>query len=172
MITAFNCFFSVDYCKIMLFSHVLHKPALKRPLCQVSACFLIYHRAFLWRHNGRDSVWNHQPHHCLPNRLFGSRSKQTSKLRVTGLCAGNSPETGEFPAPMASNAGNVSIWWRHHGAYKKLAYALPYVVQSEINSNDKPVGTPCNSVTASGWVVHWGSKTHIDVSKRGHLWFS
>ena len=28
------------------------------------------------------------------------------------LC--NSPETGEFPAKMASNAGNVSIWWRHH----------------------------------------------------------
>ena len=27
---------------------------------------------------------------------------------------GNSPETGEFPAQMASNAENVSIWWRHH----------------------------------------------------------
>ena len=36
-------------------------------------------------------------------------------LRVTGLCAGNSPVTGEFPAQMASNAENVSIWWRHHG---------------------------------------------------------
>ena len=22
---------------------------------------------------------------------------------------------GEFPAQMASNAENVSIWWRHHG---------------------------------------------------------
>ena len=38
----------------------------------------------------------------------------TSKLRVTGLCVGNSPRTGEFPAQMASNAENVSIWWRHH----------------------------------------------------------
>ena len=28
--------------------------------------------------------------------------------------AGNSPVTGEFPAQMASNAENVSIWWRHH----------------------------------------------------------
>ena len=27
---------------------------------------------------------------------------------------GNSPVTGEFPAQMASNAENVSIWWRHH----------------------------------------------------------
>ena len=67
-----------------------------------------------WRHNGCDSVSNHQPHDCLLNRLFRRRSKKTSKLRVTGLCAGNSPETGEFPAQMASDAENVSIWWRHH----------------------------------------------------------
>ena len=67
-----------------------------------------------WRHNGRGSVSNHQPHDCLLNHLFRRRSKKTSKLRVTGVCAGNSPETGEFPAQMASNAENVSIWWRHH----------------------------------------------------------
>ena len=48
------------------------------------------------------------------NRLFRRRSKKTSKLRVTGLCVGNSPGTGEFPAQMASNVENVSIWWRHH----------------------------------------------------------
>ena len=50
----------------------------------------------------------------LLNRLFRCRSKETSKLRVTSLWAGNSPVTGEFPAQMASNAKNVSIWWRHH----------------------------------------------------------
>ena len=27
---------------------------------------------------------------------------------------GNSPVTGEFPTQMASNAENVSFWWRHH----------------------------------------------------------
>ena len=67
-----------------------------------------------WRYNGRDCVSNHQPQDCLLNRLFGRRSKKTSKFRVTGLCARNSPGTGEFPAQMASNAENVSIWWRHH----------------------------------------------------------
>ena len=60
-----------------------------------------------WRHNGRDSVSNHQPHDCFLNRLFRHRSKKTSKLRVTGLCTENSPEAGEFPAQMASNAENV-----------------------------------------------------------------
>ena len=68
-----------------------------------------------WRHNARDGVSNHQPHDCLLNCLFRRRSKKTPKLRVTGLCAGNSPGTGEFLAQMASNAENVSIWWRHHG---------------------------------------------------------
>ena len=67
-----------------------------------------------WCHNGHDSVSNHQPHDCLLNRLFRRRSKKISKLRVTGLCAGNSPETSEFPAQMASSTENVSIWWRHH----------------------------------------------------------
>ena len=67
-----------------------------------------------WRHNGRDGVSNHQPHDCLLNRLFGCKLKKTSKLRVTGLCVGNSPGTGEFPAQMASNTENVSIWWCHH----------------------------------------------------------
>ena len=67
-----------------------------------------------WRHSGRYNVSNHQPHDCLLNRLFSRGSKKTSKLRVSGLCAGSSPVTGEFPAQMATNAENVSIWWRRH----------------------------------------------------------
>ena len=31
-----------------------------------------------------------------------------------GLCKGNSPVTGEFPAQRASYAENVSLWWHHH----------------------------------------------------------
>ena len=71
----------------------------------------------LWRQNGHDGVSNHQPHHCLLNRLFTRRSKRTSKLRGTGLCVRNSPVIGEFPTQVASNAENVSIWWRHHDIY-------------------------------------------------------
>ena len=72
------------------------------------------HESLQWRHNGSVSVSNHQPHDCFLNRLFRRRSKETSKLRVTGLCEGNSPGTGEFPAQMASYAENVSIGRRHH----------------------------------------------------------
>ena len=68
-----------------------------------------------WRHNGHNSVSNHQPHDCLLNSLFRRRSKKTSKLRVTEHWAVNSPGTGDFPAQMASYVEIVSIWWRHHG---------------------------------------------------------
>ena len=77
-----------------------------------------YVKLLRWRHNDHAGVSNHQPHGCLLNRLFRRKSKKTSKLRVTGLCAGNSPGTGEFPAQMASYAENVSIWWRHHAQSK------------------------------------------------------
>ena len=70
-----------------------------------------------WRHNERDGVPNQQPHDCLLKRLFRSISKKTSKHRVTGLRAGNSPLTDEFPAQRASYAENVSIWWHHHEAH-------------------------------------------------------
>ena len=36
----------------------------------------------------------------LLNRLFGCRSKKTSKLRVTGLCAGNSPVNSPHKWPV------------------------------------------------------------------------
>ena len=53
------------------------------------------------------------------------RSKKTSKLHVTGLCAGNSPVTGEFPAQIASNTEKVSIWWRYYA--QKLFACLSYL---------------------------------------------
>ena len=48
-------------------------------------------RLLQWRHNDHDGVSNHQPHGCILNRLFRRRLKKTSKHRVTGHCAGNSP---------------------------------------------------------------------------------
>ena len=50
-----------------------------------------------WPHHGRDSVSNNQPHDCLLNHFFRRRSKKTSKLRVTGPCAGNSPGPANSP---------------------------------------------------------------------------
>ena len=52
---------------------------------------LVCDESLRWRHNGCDSVSNHQPRECLLRRLIRRTSKKTSKLRVTGLCVGNSP---------------------------------------------------------------------------------
>ena len=77
-------------------------------------CMIIFFWPLHWLHNERDGVSNHQPHDRLRNRLFRCRSKKKTKLRVTGLGAGNSTGTGEFRGQRASNAENVSIWLRHY----------------------------------------------------------
>ena len=67
-----------------------------------------------WRHSEREGLSNHRRLECLFNCLFRRRLKETSKLRVTGLCEGNPPVTGGFLSQRVGNAKNVSIWWRHH----------------------------------------------------------
>ena len=81
-----------------------------------------------WRHNEHNCVSNHQPYGCLLNRLFRRRSQKTSKLRVTGLCEGNSPVTGEFLAERAINAENVSIWRCHH-VNIEVAWGVDFHIQ-------------------------------------------
>ena len=128
--------------------------------------------ALLWRHNGRQGVSNHQPHDCLLSRLFRRRSKKTPKLRVTGLCAGNSPVTGEFPAQRASDAENIFIWWRHHdtetlsvllatcewnkpvtdGFSKRTCVMQSFDVCFAVRYNSMPTGQ--HGRTASGWMFY------------------
>ena len=74
-----------------------------------------------WRHNDHDGVSNHQPRCCLLNRLFGRRSKKISKLRVTGLCAGNSP--GPVTSP-------------HKGPVTRKMFPFDDVIMQSILSNN------------------------------------
>ena len=97
------------------------KGYLRKSLLQIVDCFvetpLYWFMTLQWRHNGHDGISIHQPHNYLLNCLF-------RKHQITGPYAGNSPVTGEFPAQMATNAKNVSIWWRHH-AYIRHNYTIP-----------------------------------------------
>ena len=72
-----------------------------------------------WRHNESDGDSNHRRLNYLLKCLFRHRSKEIPKLRVTGPCEGNSAVTGES-RQMASDAENVSIWWRHHHYEKHI----------------------------------------------------
>ena len=44
----------------------------------------------------------------------GANQRKHQSSASLAFCAGNLPVTGEFPTQRASNAGNISIWWRHH----------------------------------------------------------
>ena len=123
------------------------------------------HGSLQWRHNGRDGVSNHQPHDCVLNRFFRRRSKKTSKLRVTGLCAGNSPVAGEFPTQMASNAENVFIWWHHHVEHRlgfeptKDHLYIDYTgvcgvsLDSVLNNNGRVLITIAQCATTNNWTT-------------------
>ena len=98
-----------------------------------------------WRHNYHDGVSNHQPHGCLLNRLFSRKSKKTSKLRVTGLCAGNSPGPMNSPhkGPVTqkmfpfddvimekSMDKKIHFRWLHGAAFITLSWNDPAIILS------------------------------------------
>ena len=59
--------------------------------------------ALQWRHNECDCVSNHRRHDCFLNRLFEAQIKETSKVRVTGLCEGNSSVNYPHIGPIRRN---------------------------------------------------------------------
>ena len=121
-------------------------------------------RSLQWRHNGSDGVSNHHPHIYLLNLLFRWRAKKTSKLRVTGLCAGNSSVAGEFPAQMVWKAENVCICWRHHGKPICLVHSIVWNRRgwSEIDLSYTGLETPFCDVTKD-------HQRHITDLINGHI---
>ena len=124
----------------------------------------ILSHVLLWRQNGRDGVSNHQPHVHLLNRSFRRRSKKTAKLGVTDLCEGNSPVTGEFPAQVASNAENASIWWRHH-ILTRLWQIFAWII---LSNRDNALVFKWYSRDGSSLSVYWRVR-HITAITRSAL---
>ena len=93
--------------------------------------YLCFHNTLQWPQNERDGVSIHRRIVGLLNHLLSRRSKKTSKLRVTGLCEGNSPVIGEF-----AERGNVhwmtsswAVMFFVHVNYSLLKHIIFY--QSE-----------------------------------------
>ena len=78
----------------------------------------------------------------------GVGQKKSSKLSVTGLCEGNSPVTGEFPAQRDSNAENASIRWRYHELWLSL--------YSDVINNDQTSSLFCTCQESCA-VVTWAN---------------
>ena len=59
-------------------NYITHNVHWYRMICKVrKTAFMLILSSLEWRHNGRDSVSNHQPLDYLLNRLFKRRSKKT-----------------------------------------------------------------------------------------------
>ena len=130
---------------------------------RVSQWVLVYPHgrpALQSRHNEHDGVSKHQTYDCLLDRLF--RSKNTSKLRVTGLCAGNLPVTGESP---------------HKGPVTRKMFPFDDVIMSTVERvsmalclHQRQVLLPPLLFTTVGHVqCDWGSLTSMN---EFHDWFS
>ena len=122
--------------------------------------------------NDHDGVSIHQPHGCLLNCLFRCRSKKTPKLCTTGLCARNSPVTGEFPAQRASNAENVSILWRHHANHFLVARFIWLIFKTQ---NFHVFRLTMSHLSRVGSPIRWlggGGGGHVGLSDHvvGRIW--
>ena len=66
------------------------------------------------------SYWVRWRHKSPASRLFaqpfvqGAHQRKYQSSVLPDLFEENPPITGGFPSQRASNAENVSIWWRHH----------------------------------------------------------
>ena len=95
----------------------------------------------LWEISWSDASCNIETHYN--DVIMGAMASQITSLNIIyatvysgpdqriyqssaslAICARNSPVTGEFPAQMASNAENVSIWWRHHELFLLLVWLV------------------------------------------------
>ena len=64
------------------------------------------------------------------------KKNHQSSTSLAFVRAGNSPVTGEFPAQMASDVENVSIWWRHHEScdYPSVSEAAWVMWMNEVHA--------------------------------------
>ena len=125
---------------------------------------MIWNEALQWRHNEGDGVSNHRRLDGLPSRLFRRRWKKTSKLRVTGLCEGNSLVTSEFPSQKSSNAENCSIWWRHHELYNSGTRSVVLPSKNEL---------PQSVIWAARqmwWMNRYTCWAHYSACDKGWVW--
>ena len=82
----------VSYTWLALCEIVMAQVVEIHPHCKTKRVIL----SLQWRHIERHGVSSHRCIDWLSNHLSRRRSKKISKLRVTGLCAKNLPETAQI----------------------------------------------------------------------------
>ena len=121
-----------------------------------------------WRHNKRHGISNHQHLDCLLSRLFRRTPKKIWK-RITGLCEGDPPVTGEFLSQRARGkhlhlmtSSCSPIFFRIVSLALRQSYDCPGVI-SEATLRDLSVSVsngvtniPDNKVHGANMGPIWG----------------
>ena len=118
-----------------------------------------------WRHNGRDSVSDHQPRHCFIQRFIQAQIKESIKApRHWPLCGEftgdqwiprtNAQKRGKCFHLMifCSNAENVSTWWCHHVANRPKSV----IINVLLDDLKLAINWPKTTV----WLVHRAPATN------------
>ena len=83
------------------------------------------HNPLEWRHNGLDSVSNHQPHDCLLNRLFrrrwGKHQRSASLAFVRGIHRGPVYSPQKWPVTRKMFPFHDVIMLLNHGCFLMLS---------------------------------------------------
>ena len=104
-----------------------------------SSYFLVFH--WPWPEDWQDLHSLSRNSHHYNDPIMGAIASQITSLAIVysdadqrkhqssaslAFVAGNSLGTGEFPAQMASNAKNISIWWCHHDIGHFITQVIPW----------------------------------------------
>ena len=79
--------------------------------------------------------------------VYSGADQRKHKVSATGLWAVNSLVTGEFPAQIASNAENISNWWRHHVLFRNGDWKCLHIL---LDGNDDPLRE--SWILTGGWL--------------------
>ena len=120
------------------------------------------------------------------SRLFNQPFIQTQiKENIKAARHWPSCGTGEFPAQMASNEENVSIWWRHHGILQSVNFGaicanISTLNKHLLNRDGKQFAcVPCHGfIDICPWNngilrvqrTHLCQRTHLDKEHKSHAW--
>ena len=100
-----------------------------------------------WRHNDHHNVSNHQPHGCFTQSFIR-----------------------EFPAQRASNAENVSIWWRHHVPSRSAPTNRSALNKSHISSHLQSVLYSVSRKTSNRQISWSLVAARLDMIRIVSLW--
>ena len=104
------------------------------------------------------------------NRLFRRRSKKTWKLRVTGLCEGNSPMTSEFPHKWPVTRKMFPIDY----VIMNSKFCIHFTVTNPFNCPQDPfIGVSLKESTFHCWTIclthcGWGKMAAVSQTTRSN----